>query len=286
MRWAVSFVLIGTVLISAVGYVWYNEEYLTPERRFWSAIDTAMSVPSVTRTLEQGASGNQLIQHNRFHFAPQQVIEGSATVTEASATVRTNVRTEGLIYPTEQYLRYTAFESTRDGIEYNIDDSLNRWSSELPQDPDFATQEYLNEQVSVAIFGNFASNQRSELRQLLEDDGVYEIVSSEEMVVDEEEAVVYQVAVRLRRYVQALNTSFVAAGYGELADLSPEFYDDEARLNTTFTLRKRDNAFVEIQFGDRIERYSNYGVIKEIITPQPELTIEDLQENVQQALAQ
>mgnify|MGYP006879675918 CR=1 FL=1 len=101
------------IIAIAVGLVtswfWYEKVFLDEERRFWNAISTSMSTPSVVRTLTQGGSGNQVVQDYRFHYSPQQVIENTVEFTNKSATEDVSIETEGRVYPQEQYLRYTQF---------------------------------------------------------------------------------------------------------------------------------------------------------------------------------
>ena len=152
----------GSVILLATTYIWYSRLYMTPERRFWIAINNSMSTPSVVRTLTQGGSGNEVVQKYRFNFAPQRVVENKVIYTEKSAVTDTSVTTEGVIFPTEQFLRYTAFTNSRKDNEKNsnIDAVLGKWAIQNTDNEDDAKMNYLSEQVSLVIFGNYSAGSR------------------------------------------------------------------------------------------------------------------------------
>lgn len=260
---------------------------MNSERRFWSAIGNSMSTPSVVRTLTDGGSGNQVIQDYRFHYSPQQVIENKVDFTQKSATVDTKVVTEGIIFPQEQYLRYTKFKDESNGQSTsNLDSVMDKWAFQQSDDEEEARQNYLSEYVTLAIFGNFNAEQRRELLDELRDNNVYNIDFDQvtEEVFNSSKVNVYQVSVNLRSFVQILNEAFVKAGYGEFAALNPENYREGSMLNAVFRVAKNNNSIVGISFGDREEVYSNYGVIKDIDAPEANLTIDELQTEVQEQL--
>lgn len=257
---------------------------MTPERRFYAAIENGMAVPSVVRTLTQGGSGNQVVQSYRFHFAPQRLIENEVSYINRTATTDTAVTTEGVVYPDEQFLRYTDFYSQSQGEEeVDIDELLGEWAVEASDDDGQSELNYLSEQVTLAVFGNFNADFRKDLLQGLKDEGVYgqNLNEAREAEVNGEDVLQYSVGVRLKAYAQILNESFERAGYGRFPPLSPDNYREDARVNAVFQVRKRDNAIVGISFGGREEIYSDYGVVKNIERPEASLSIEELQQRVQ-----
>ena len=282
------FLIFAVVILLATFWVWYTRLYLTNERRFWNAIETSMSVPSVVRTLEQGGSGNQVIQQYRFHYAPQQVIENKVQFTQKSATVDTSVVTEGIIFPDDQYLRYVAFENNSPSGESvsDIDELLGQWARQEAPDPEEARLNYLSEYVTLVVFGNFPANIRSEIMQELQDGNVYSVdyENAIEDTVNGDEVLRYATTVNLRAFAETLNGAFIRAGYGDFPPLNPENYREGSTLNSSIVVKKRDNTIVGVNFGNRQETYSNYGVVKNIEVPDASLTIEELQSRVQQSI--
>lgn len=279
--------VVAAVLAVGTSYVWFTRVYMDGERRFWLAIDNSLSTPSVVRTLEQGGSGNKVVQDYRFHYAPVRLIENKVEFTEKSATTDTSITTEGIITTSDQYLRYTDFSSD-DGN--SLGPVLGQWAvqSPAPLQAEEARLNYLSEQVTLAIFGNFGPNYRAELIEKLKSQNVYkgELNSPAEQVIDGEDMLVYAVQVDLRAYAGLLRQAFVDAGYGDFPPLDPEGYREGSTVSAQFIVRKKDNAFVTISFGGRTESYSNYGVVKQVDVPEGSISIDELQRRVEQQLQQ
>jgi hypothetical protein len=282
------FLLFGVLIAVVTSYIWYTELYMTPERRFWSAINNSMATPSVIRTLTQGGSGNQVVQDYRFNFAPQRVVQNRVVYTEKSATTDTSVTTEGIIYPTEQFLRYTDFTNSRtdNENEANIDEVLGAWAVQESEDEEQAKLNYLSEQVSLVIFGNYGASFRNQVLSEMQANNVYgeKLNDALEDSLDGEKVFVYQIDVKLKKYAELLNRAFIQAGYGEFPPLDPENYAEDSTVNGTVVVSQKDNSVIRISFGGREEAYGNYGVVKTVEKPEAELTVEELQQRVQELL--
>jgi hypothetical protein len=247
-----------------------------------------MATPSVVRTLTQGGTGNQVVQQYRFHFAPQRVVQNKVVYTEKSATTDTSVTTEGIVFPTEQFLRYTEFTNSRSDGESNanIDEVLGKWAVDVAEDEEEAKLNYLSEQVSLVIFGNYGANIRNEVLSEMQEKRIYgdnlSVVLEDK--IDGEAVYQYTIEVKLRDYAQILNNAFVNAGYGEFAPLNPDNYSEDAVVNGVIYVSKGNNSIIGVSFGGREERYGNYGVIQKVEKPEASLTVEELQREVQQLL--
>lgn len=298
LRKLTTIMLVISIAIGLVtSWFWYERVFLDEERRFWNAISTSMSTPSVVRTLTQGGSGNQVVQDYRFHYSPQQVIENKVEFTNKSSTEDVSIETEGRVYPQEQYLRYTKFNNVDSNGEQvsNIDNLINSWAYQEGQGQGSSEEDnriaFLSEYVTLAIFGNYGSSYRAETLAQMRDNNMYgsQLANAEEQTIDindntTEEVLVYQVSVELKQYATLLNKSFEQAGYGSFPPLDPENYQDGQTVNGQIFVSKDNGTIVGIDFGGRQERYSNYGVVKNIEKPGYSRTVEELQEAVQEQL--
>jgi len=284
-RYIVAF---GVIVALVTSYFWYGQVYMTPERRFWIALNNSMATPSVVRTLKQGGSGNQVIQDYRFNFAPQRAVQNKVVYTEKSATTDTSVTTEGVIYPSDQFLRYTQFTNSRsDGQDNaNIDEILGQWAYDDTVSAEDAKLNYLSEQVSLVIFGNYGANYRNSVINDMKNNQVYGdgLSLALEDSIDGNPVYVYTISVKLKEYARLLNSAFVEAGYGEFAPLNPDNYTEDATVNGTVAISKKNNSVVGVNFGGREEYYGNYGVTQEVEKPQADITIQELQTQVQELL--
>ncbi len=279
---------LGVLLAVVTSYVWYSQLYMTPERRFWIAINNSMATPSVVRTLTQGGSGNQVVQQYRFNFAPQRVVQNKVVYTEKSAVTNTTVTTEGIIYPTEQFLRYTEFTNDRSdsASNANIDSVLGKWASQPSENEEESKLNYLSEQVLLVIFGNYGANIRNEVVSELYNRGVYgeNLAVPLDDKLNEVDVYVYNVNVKLKDYAEILNNAFIAAGYGAFEPLNPDNYSEDSTVTGNILVSKRNNSIVGVSFGGREEVYGNYGVTATVEKPDASLTVEELQQQVQSLL--
>lgn len=300
LRKITTFMLIASIAVGIVtALFWYERVFLDEERRFWNAISTSMSTPSVVRTLTEGGTGNQVIQDYRFHFAPQQVIENKVSFVNRSSTDNVSIMTEGRVFPSEQYLRYTQFtnvDSQGNNVS-DIDDLLGAWAYQKGQGQGESEEDsrvaYLSEYVTLAIFGNFDANYRNQVINEMRDNNVYGLLINEptEQEIprrfedDNTQTVLsYSVSVNLRRYAEILNKSFEQAGYGNFPPLNPDNYREDQTVNGQIHISKDNGTIVGIDFGGREERYTNYGVVKNIDRPEYDRTVEELQLQVQEKL--
>lgn len=289
-------VAILAVLIGLIGgYLWFSRMYMTNERRFWLAINNSMSTQSVTRTLSNGGTGNKVIQDQQFFFSPQVASRSHVFFTQKSATVDTTVETEGVAFPDSQYSRYTSFNTNQlkdDGTEPSLDDVLGKWEGTVVEEAELETakQSYVSELVTLAVFGNFDANYRNEVINRFRSTDTYKITENGivEDVIDGRNVIIVPVSVGLRGFATELQNAFKKAGYGEFAPLAPENYQEGNRINAQFVIDKKNNSIIAIQYGNRDENYSGYGINKQIVKPDTEYSTGELeaivQEEIQSAL--
>lgn len=286
------FFILGIIIALVGSYLWFTRLYLTDERRFWIAIENSMSLPSVTRELQSGGSGNQVVQSQQFFFSPNQVVASRVTFDQISATESTSVITEGLSFLDTQYSRYTEFSTnqrTQDGAAVDIDSLLGKWEENaVPQEAlEQARQAYVSELVTLVIFGNFDSEYKRSVLERMQQEGVYEInpnsINHDEF--EGEDSLIYNVSVKIKPFVELLNDSFEYAGLGDFPPLDPSGYSDDAPpLPAQIIVNKRQNTITGVSFGTRQERYSGHGIIKDVNRPTAEFQSGELEDAVQQQL--
>ncbi len=286
-KWTRNMVILGVVLAIVTGYLWYTRLYLTNEVRFWMAIDNSMATRSVTRTLTEGGSGNQVVQDYRFHYAPQRVIENKVSYTERSALDETYIETEGVLTPQQQFLRYSQFEDRRGEEVIDLGEYLGIWATSEQSASQQQQLNFLSEYVTLAVFGNYDSAFRKSTIEDMKQSGVYRIALNNVTEEDDENdrtQLLYSVTVNLSEYVRVLQDAFVQAGYGEFPALDPANYRPGDTVNAVIRVDKSTNTITGVSFGGRNEEYSNYGVIKTVENPEAELSLSELQIRLQQVL--
>lgn len=280
------------LLIGVIGcYLWFTRLYMTDERRFWLALENSMSTQSVTRTITSGGTGNQVKQDQQFHFSPQKATKSQVSFTQKSSTVDTSVKTEGVTFLDASYSRYTYFNSNQkkeDGNLINLDRVLGKWEATkaTPETLEASKSNYVGEMVTLAVFGNYGPTFKHSVLSAFRDNDTYQITKSEitETEVNGRKAIAIPVSVGLRSFATQLQRAFVESGYGEFAPLNPENYREDARLPASFVINPRDNSIIGIQFGDRQEIYSGYGINKKVDQPQSEFNSGELEAIVQEEI--
>lgn len=280
------------VLVALVGgYLWYSRLYMTSERRFWLALDNSMSTASVTRTIKNGGTGNEVIQDQQFFFSPQQATRSHVSFVQKTSTIDTAVETEGVSFVGAQYSRYTAFRTNQtkdDGTLPSLSSVIGKWEGTQvgPEELENAKLNYLSENITLAIFGNYNSNFRNQILTELKNNGVYTIETSgiREDVIDGKNVLQYPLSMKLREYTTILQKAFIEAGYGEFPALDPSNYDADSKIVAEFTVDKKNNSLIGIKFGSREEIYRGYGINIKVDAPKTDYSGGELEEIVQKEI--
>ena len=280
------------VLVALVGgYLWYSRIYMTNERKFWMAIENSMSTQSVTRTTTTGGTGNKVVQDQQFFYSPQMASRSHVTFEQKSSSVDTAVETEGVAFPDSQYSRYTTFRTNQkksDGTVPNLDSILDKWEGTKVSDEELESSKlnYVSENVTLAIFGNFGAKFRHDTLKALKEGNTYSIDFTNVVpdTVDGRKVLRYPVNVNLFPYTTQLQKAFVEAGYGDFPPLNPENYKDGSQLSAQITVDAKTNTIVGIQFGSREETYRGYGIGINVVAPKTDFNSGELEQKVQQEI--
>jgi len=285
------FVIFGLIISIIGGYFWYSRLYMTNERKFWLAVNNSLATKSVTRSIKSGGSGNEVIQSQRFAFAPQMASESKVSFSQKSATVDTSVVTEGVLFPNAQYSRYVSFNTNQkkpDGSLPTLDNILNKWEVNEVAESDLeqAKLSYVSELVTLVMFGNYDANLRSDVISSLQKGNVYDVdfKNVREDSINGEEALVYLVSVGLKGYATQVQKTFTKAGYGEFPPLNPDNYPEDSRINARIFVSKKTNNIIGVGFGSREESYSGYGINRTIERPETTFGPGELERAVQEEI--
>ena len=287
-----TMVFMAIPIALAGSYLWYNRLYLNDERRVWLALNNSMATSSVTRTLTSGGTGNKVVQYQQFFYAPQAVTKSKVTFSQKSATIETNVATEGVSYLDRQYSRYTLFNTNQkkpDGSAPSLDAILGKWgkNTQTPEEQASARDGYVGELISLAIFGNFDAQFRAEAIKEMKQSGVYTIdvngITRES--VEGKQVLNVPVTVKLKPFAALLQKAFVKAGYGAFEPLNPDNFREDSTLGATFLVDRKSNSLFGVQYGDRQEKYTGYGVNQQVVEPTSDITSEDLEKKVRDEIS-
>ncbi len=284
--------VLAVILLVISGYLAYTRIYLTPERRFWMAMDNNLSLPSVVRSTESGGTGNKSIETIRFEFGGQAAQDKVSSVGFKNATTESNVTTETLNTPATQYVRYKNIFSTEkkaDGKAYNFDSIKNIWAKEdVPSDAQSLDNQrlaYLQPLITLVPFGNLPPAARQEVVAYLKSSGAYEVDFKRPtyQTSNGQKYINYDVEVHTKKYVAALQHYFTTAGLGVFPPLNPSGYSDNAHVSGNFIVEMKNNTLSAISFNRQNESYSNYGVLNQLTLPKTTIPLAELQARLQAA---
>ena len=171
-------------------------------------------------------------------------------------------------------------------LYFNPEITITR-GNKVPEDQlEDARLNYVSELVTLAVFGNFGPEFRSDVISQLRQNNVYQlnIDGISEDTIDGKKVLIYPVSVGLKSFTTALQKAFTQAGYGEFPPLDPANYTEDSRVNATFAVDPKNNSIAGIQFGSRAEQYSGYGIFINVTKPNVDFENGQLEEFVQQEI--
>jgi len=264
---------------------------MKPERRFWSAISNSLATTSVVKETRTGGSGNLTVEKTRYTYGVQAAARKISDASIKSATVESNVTTEVINTPTDEFVRYLNIatnEKKQDGTTYDFSDVQKVWArqpSDTQETTEKSKQSFIQSQVTLVPFGDVSPAARKDILSQLRKGGAYKVnydaVTTK--VIDGQEYYNFIVAVQTKKYVSALQKHFIAIGYGEFAPLNSDNYSEGAKVNAQFLIKKSDNSLAGITFNNLTESYSNYGITKKTDIPTDYITLDDLQKRLEKA---
>lgn len=285
-------VTLAVVLAIVSGYLAYSRIYLTNERRFWRSISNNLSLYSVTRTTENGGTGNKSIEQTRFSFGANPQQNKISSISAKNATTESNVTTQTITTPKTQYVKYLEIFSTekkQDGSTYDFSSIKNIWAKQDEQSSaEAADQQRLTfEQslITLAPFGNLTASAKRQVMSELFKSGAYQVdyKRATHSVIDNEKFITYSVKVQTKKYVTVLQNFLTVAGYGSFPPLQASNYPENARLNAEFIVKERDNSLAAISYNGSTEKYSGFGVLRQADLPKNTISTTELQAKLQSA---
>jgi len=283
---------VASVLLLASAYLSYTRLYLTPERRFWMAINNSLSTPSVVKATETGGTGNKTTEATRFIYGAQAAQNKLNSVSFKTATSESNVTTETITTPKTQYVRYVNIFSTEKkegGGAYNFESVIGRWAKQDVGNEASALDNqrltYIQPLVTLVPFGNLTADARNELLAYMKSNGAYNVdfTNVQYQMENGKKYATYPVKVMTKKYVTALQKFFTAAGFGDFPPLDASGYPENARVNATFRIDMKSGTVAGISFNGQTENYLNNGVANELKMPTATLSLDELQSRLQSA---
>ncbi len=252
-------------------------------------IANSLNLNGVTREVVQTNNGQEVSQRIQLSFGSNPAVRAVTKLTEEAGN--TTVITESLGTPTRDFVRYNSIKTTQtkqNGDPLDFASVLGIWGGDTADTEQNVTNgELYNEAVlGVVPFGRLAQAQRDDLIKLIDDEEVYEVdfAKTERKLENRRPRYTYEVAVDPEKYVKLLKRFGEHAGLNHLGPLDPANYADADKLGFKFTVDVWSRQLVNVFYGsgERQENLSGYNAAKNVAIPADAISIDELQQRLQE----
>lgn len=280
-------IIVGTLLLVVSLWVWWRFVFSSPRRVFEAMLETSLKTSSFTKRVEQSEEGQKLDQSVHVQTDAQDTAH-SITALSQEGESAASVTTEGVGTLDSDFVRYIDIktsEKSESGSPLNFSNVLNVWGR-ATDSSDFSTgQLYSDTVLGVIPIARLSAAQNAELLNLIRDKQIYNIDygSVEREKLNGRSVYVYKTEVKTEFYVEMLKKFAGMVGLKHLEDLDPNAYKDSAPIEFEIYVDVLSRQLQGIKYSNsgRQETYSGYGALSEIQIPANTITVEELQERLQ-----
>lgn len=269
-RVAKSLLIFGTLLLVISGSLAYTRLYMTPERRFWSAIENGLRTESVVKEVVTKNPNGTTITDSRLSFAPLVYSETkTATHQRIDTQTSSDVVTRTLTTPKDAFVRYDSINSNEkkpNGSKYDFSSIEGLWAK---RDSSDYTETDLLERLSASYiqtvpFANLDLKESNQFIDKLKASGAYEVDFSQTAEDHDNDLTVYTVNLKAKAYVAVLQDMFKQLGLGESTNLDASQYDETSSIKLHIAInganQVRKVAYPQSGKNDsNFETYRDYG---------------------------
>jgi hypothetical protein len=284
------FIVIFVLLFVSLGIVWWRYVYSDPQQVFNGMINNSMRLRGVSKEVTQDEDGQSVEQVIQMQYGAETRVQSLTRLTQG-ADDPTVVVTQSIGTPTTDYTRYVSVDTNQtkpDGKPLDFTNILGVWASSKAAAEDTVTNGQLYDETLLGVipFGVVDQNKRQQVTDMIHKENVYEVDYKNvgRSIENHRPTYTYQVTVDAQAYVKMLKQFGEATGLNHLDDLDPAAYAGSERLPFTIVVDVWSREVKQIVYGNggRTENYSGYNAVKPIALPEHPITVEDLQNRLQE----
>ena len=290
-----SKVLIGLLLILTLGgfgysgYYWYDNSFTDTNRIFYGMIDKSLNTNAVMRTAEQSGANRTETQTVHLSFSPEIALHTTTGLDQITSQNRekSSVETETYGSKESDYVQYTNINiPSTEGEATDYSKVLNTWAKRSGTDESGENQvQFLNEAAFTFVpFGNFPSDKRAELVNMLKEKDVYKVTNTKIEYQNGRPVLSGVVAINPSKFVEVMRKYAEFTGVGNVGQLDPSQYEDRNSFTIQIKIDVISRHLLEIKYpnGDRTEKYYAYGSKRPVVFPKQTISVDELQAKLQQ----
>lgn len=281
--------MVLVVLVIFGAWLWWQGVYTSKDDVFKAMLSNSLSTRGVTKTITQENEGGSVTQKAQAQYGAQNVVQVKTEINQKSEEGDTKVVTNTIATPSENFVRYTEIKTPQDA-EKKLDFSalVNQWGKQVKAEGGASV--FSEATLGIVLFGNLPADKRNELLAMMPDDRVYKVDYStvESQNLDGRSVYKYNVEIQTQKYVELLKKYDEMLGIGFTNDLNPEDYAGAPPVKATMYVDKlsRTLAKLEYQEGARSEIFSAYGIQSDVEIPEQAIGQTELEQKLQNILAQ
>ena len=284
--WTFAMLIAGLGMLGYSSYIWYSQYFTDNDRIFYGMLDKSLSTASLSKVISQNQGAREESQTFLLRFNPVPIIYSRSNVKQIDQNRQeSTVVTETIGEREADFVRYTDIK-----VPDNPDDTTNysavidQWAKRSSSDEQVNAQ-FLDEAIfSFIPFGDFNKDQRAELIQLLKDEDVYRLRDGKVKYENGRPIFTASLQIKPSGLVAALKKYNQLTGVGDESLLNPADYDDFHTIGVQVKIDVLSRHLLEISYpGDaRVETYEGYGVNRSVKSPDDSISIDELQNRLQQ----
>lgn len=280
------------IFAGAGAYAWWQYSYTNPTKVFNRMIANNLATPSVTKKSSQTAGDQSLDQTSIIVTQPKAYVASQSTLSQGSGSDKSEVVTETLAFPTEEYTRWlsiTTAQKGSNGKPLDFSKILGVWGYTGPEDAQSGSQAQTFSQsiLGVIPIGSMNASQRKALVTYINGNNVFGVNTANVKKEWKDNRLVYTYvgSVKPVPYVTMLKKFSGSLGLHDLDGVEPEQYKDSAPIPFTVTVDVISGQMTKVAYGanEQVDNYSAYGYRPVIKTPTDAVPISQLQMMLQQA---
>lgn len=280
---------IGLILVLVSFWLWWRFIFTSPGRVFSDMLNTSLRTSSFTKRLIEPNDNQQFDQIIQAQSGSQNIAR-SMTFISRSGNSAASVTTESIGTPRDDYVRYVDIKTEQkneNGEPLDFSSILKVWAK-TPITPDgqsVAGQLFNDTLMGIVPKANLSKVARQELLGFMAEHQVYkpDYGKLKRVWRDGRSVYVYDVEVNTEAYVALLKKFGNLVNISRLENIRPDQYKNSPPLQFTFTIDVLSRQLVQVAYTgtDRKEQYSGFGALVTNAIPAKAISIEELQNRLQ-----
>lgn len=289
-RLAKFLVVIGVLIFTVSGWLWWSRVYNNPSRVFWSMLDNSLATTSVTRRIKQG-KGDQLVdRYVKLSLGADNVSRVVETRKQSDGVNKSTIVQESIGTPSSDYISFPYINTnakTAEGRNVDYAKVQGVWGKSIEAQSTLGSQaqNFSQALLGTVAMGNLSRVNRKILVGYMHDKKVYDVDFNKVVKAKYggKSAYFYPVEVSPKSYFSMLQQFAAMSGLGQIPGLDPSQYEDAAALNVEFIVDINSRQLADIRYvaTKQDEVFSSYGSSAKATLPKTTIPVAELERRIQ-----